>query len=153
MQTWSGNTFYANPSLAQWGYGPAGGAPSPYSYGGWLAATGLTNPGTAVNAIPPDKIVVRPNAFEPGRANIAVFNWSNAPTVNVDLSNVLPVGQAFTIVNVQDFYGAPVASGTYAGGTVSLPMTGILAPIAGGSGVRGPTTGPTFNAFVVSKAP
>jgi len=68
----------------------------------------------------------------------------------VDLSTVLSVGQAYTIVNAQNFYGAPVVSGVYAGGTVNLPMAGITsaAPLYG-QNIPGRITGPTFQVFVV----
>jgi hypothetical protein len=32
------------------------------------------------------KVFVRPNAYEPGRANIVVFNWDRPPTASVDVS-------------------------------------------------------------------
>jgi hypothetical protein len=74
-------------------------------------------------------VFVRPNQYEPGRAHIAVLNWDRVPKVNVDLSKVLKVGQSYRIFNVQNLWGAPVASGTYDGGDVALPaLLSWLAP-------------------------
>jgi hypothetical protein len=67
-------------------------------------------------------VVVRPNEYEPGRANVAVYNWEGKTTVDLDLSGVLKNGQLFEIRNVQDFYGSPVAKGTYKGEKVTVPL-------------------------------
>jgi hypothetical protein len=93
-------------------------------------------------------IYVRPNPYEAGRGNITVYNWNSASSVNVDISSVVPVGAAFEIRNATDFFNAPVLTGTYAGGTVSLPMTGLsmAAPV----GFLTPAApGPKFNVFVI----
>ena len=79
-----------------------------------------------------------------------IYNWTRQASVAVALSGVLPVGARYEIRNVQDFFGTPVASGTYGGGTVSIPMSGVTAvqPI-GGASTAPPRTGPDFDAFVV----
>jgi hypothetical protein len=96
-------------------------------------------------------VTVRPNAYEQGRANIVVYNWSNAGSVSVDLSDVLRSGQAYTIHNVCDLFGTPVASGTYGGGSVSLSMASRPAPtLIGRSAKRTPPScGGRFGVFVV----
>ena len=91
---------------------------------------------------------VRPNQYEPNRANITIFNWALQDSVAVDLSGVLTPGDEFEIRNVQDFFGAPVVSGTYDGGTVSIPMSGLSVAAPVGWPAPAPT-GPEFNAFVV----
>ncbi|HEY1252200.1 MAG TPA: right-handed parallel beta-helix repeat-containing protein [Thermoanaerobaculia bacterium] len=94
------------------------------------------------------KVFVRASPYEAGRANVTVFNWPNQSSVSVDLSSVLGVGTAFEIRNAHDFFGAPVLTGTYAGGSVSLPMTGLS--VASPIGWSAPSpTGPEFNVFVV----
>ncbi len=87
------------------------------------------------------------NPYESGRANVAVYNWGRADSVDVDLSSVLAYGAAYEVRDAQNFYGDPVASGVYRGGTVSLPMWGSpAAPVAFAAPRR---AGPEFNAFVV----
>ncbi|MEP6994320.1 MAG: S-layer homology domain-containing protein, partial [Acidobacteriota bacterium] len=96
-------------------------------------------------------IKIRPNQFESGRANITIYNWGNLPSVSVDLSGTLSVGDGYEIRNTQDFYGAPVVTGTYSGGSVSIPMTGlsVAAPVGWSAP---PPTGPEFGAFVLLPA-
>jgi PKD repeat protein len=94
------------------------------------------------------KVVVRPNRYEPGRANITVYNWGLAAAVSVDVSGILSVGQAFEVRNAQDWFGAPVLSGTYGGGSISLPMTGLTVATPVGW-TAPPLSGPEFNVFVV----
>jgi hypothetical protein len=94
------------------------------------------------------KAYVRPNRHEPGRANIVVYNWDALAFVGVDVSSVLKNGQAYEVRNAQDFFAAPVLSGTYDGRPLSLPMNGLsVARPIGGSAP--PPTGPDFNVFVL----
>jgi hypothetical protein len=99
-------------------------------------------------------VVVRPNQYEAGRANIIVYNWALQSSVSVDLSSVLHPGEGFVVRNVQDFYGPPVVTGTYSGGALSLPMAGITAAAPLGRSYSSPAvTGPTFQVFVVMRTP
>ena len=69
---------------------------------------------------------VRPNKYEQGRGHVVIFNWSGLSAVDVDLSSILMVGEAFEVRDAQNFFGPPIVTGTYAGGTVSIPMTSTL---------------------------
>jgi hypothetical protein len=95
-------------------------------------------------------VIVRPNVYEPGRANIVIYNWSKQPTVSVDASSVLSVGQSYEVRDAQNFFGAPVSSGTYNGGSISLPMTGltVAAPV-GNVPVVPEHTAPEFGTFIL----
>lgn len=98
----------------------------------------------------PNKVFVRPNAWETGRALITSYNWSKKATVAADVSGVLQVGDTYEVRNAQNFYGAPVATGTYAGETIPLPTGGL----ASAAPVGWPTpaaTGPEFNAYILLK--
>jgi hypothetical protein len=97
------------------------------------------------------KVVVLPNVYEPGRATIAVYNWDKSATHAVDLTGIVSPGAAYEIRNAQNFYGLPVVSGTYAGGSVTLPMTALTPATPVGFAVP-PPTGPGFNTFVVLTA-
>src|SRR5262249_31417642 len=95
------------------------------------------------------KVVLRPNVYEPGRANIAIYNWGLTPTVDVDLSSILAPGASYVLINAQDPFASPVLSGTYDGNPVSVPMTGLT--VATPIGVAAPApTGPQFNAFILT---
>ena len=93
---------------------------------------------------------VRPNAYEAGRANIAIYNWDMKDSVAVDLSGVLDPSTPYEIRDAQNFFGDPVAAGVYDGKPVSVPMTGLthVAPV--GDVTQMPKhTAPGFAAFVV----
>jgi hypothetical protein len=91
---------------------------------------------------------IRPNQFEAGRAHIAVYNWNLAASVSVDLSSVLAAGTSFEIRNAQNYFGTPVVSGVYTGGTVSIPLAGLPSAAPVGRSTPAPS-GPEFNAFVL----
>ena len=82
------------------------------------------------------KTFVRASAYEAGRANITVYNWANQSTVSVDVSSILSNGDGYEVRNVQDFFGAPVLTGTYNGGSLVLPMTGLSVATPYGTGAR-----------------
>ena len=99
-------------------------------------------------------MVVRPNQYERGRANVTIVNWSGSGSVSADLSQALTPGQRYEVRNAQDFYGTPVASGTYGGGSISFPMTAVAPPRpVGGALVTLQSTGTTFQSFIVVPLP
>jgi hypothetical protein len=97
-------------------------------------------------------VIVRPNKYEPGRANIVVYNWVNTPTVNVDVSGVLATGDHFEVRDAQNFYGPPVLAGSYTGGSLALPMTpnAMPVPISVPEGRSAPShTSSEFGVFIL----
>ena len=143
---WSTNTYQRDPLAAAWQYKGAD-----YGFSTWTLKTGLgltdvTVPVTPTNA----QVFVRPNAYEAGRATVVVYNWGRGSSVNVDLGNVLPAGSTYEVRNVQDLFGAPVASGTFSGASISIPMGGVSPPSPiGGAAHAPPRTGPDFDVFIV----
>jgi hypothetical protein len=124
----TGNTFYGNIH---------GLNPGSYPSNTYLSSRPSSN-----------KVFVRPNAYEAGRANITIFNWTNQSTVSVDISSVLTPGTGYEIRNASDFFGAPVLTGVYGGGSVTLPMNNLsVANPVGWSAP--PRMGPEFNVFVL----
>jgi hypothetical protein len=121
-------------------------------YGPVASSTQVAYPSNTYGTTPSGVFVgIRPNAYETGRANIAVFNWALSPTVQVNLSGAnLPVGTRFEVRDAQNFFAAPVVTGTYTGGPITLPMTGLTAaPPIGNAPIVPPHTAPQFGAFVV----
>ena len=95
-------------------------------------------------------VVVRPNRYEPGRAHIIVYNWEMLSEVSVSLSDVITAGTPFEVRNAQDFYGPPVVTGTYDGGTIVLPMENLteVTPLGETNDIP-EKTGIEFNTFVL----
>ncbi len=121
------------------------------SWSSWQAVSGVDAHSTYTPGAPAGVwTFVRPNKYEPGRAHVAVYNWDMKPAVDVDVSGVLKPGQAYEVRDAQNFYGAPVASGTYAGGTISIPTTSTAKAEAVGNVPSAPRhTGAAFGAFVI----
>jgi len=94
------------------------------------------------------KIVVRPNVYEAGRGHVYIFNWDLDASVDVDLSTILSVGADYEIRYALNYYGSAVASGTYGGGTVSIPVNSLT--MATPVGLSTPSSvAPKISAFVV----
>ena len=66
---------------------------------------------------------VQPNKYEPGRANIAIYNWSLAPRFRSNVTGAITPGTLYQILDAQNYLCAPVASGTYDGSPISIPTT------------------------------
>ncbi len=93
---------------------------------------------------------IRPNTYEPGRANIAIFNWARHGAVSVDIAAALAVGAQYEVRDAQNFFGPPVASGVYGGGSITIPMTGLTAaPVIGNAPIQPGHTSAEFGAFVL----
>lgn len=106
--TMSGNTFYGAME---------GVDPGAYPDNEYLATAPTAN-----------HVVVRPNAHQPGRAHVIVYNWEGLDTVNVDLSGVLQPGTVFELRHAANLAAAPVVTGTYDGTAITVPMTNL--PVA-----------------------
>jgi hypothetical protein len=97
-------------------------------------------------------VMVRANVYEPGRGMIVVYNWSAAPFAAVDLARIVPSGRSFRIVDAQNYFGPPVAVGTFSGAKVSVPMAAstIPPPVTPHPEFEPPThTGGEFGVFIV----
>lgn len=97
---------------------------------------------------------VRPNRYEPGRAHIAVFNWDQLATVDVNVAAAgLTAGDGFEVRDLQNVFGPPVLTGTYSGAPLRLPMdaTGYAAPV-GAVPLPATHTNRQFGAFLLRKS-
>jgi hypothetical protein len=144
---WSGNVYYRDPAALAWAQNAL-----EYSFNDWKLATGLGGSDSVISALPTTTVFLRPNQYEPGRAFIVVYNFGNDNPVNVDLSGIVSPGHHYDIRNVQALFDAPVDSGTYGGGPVAIPMTGVTPPrpIGRSSPRSAQRTGPNFDVFLVT---
>lgn len=145
--TWSGNTWYRDPTVAAWFHENVA-----RTWAAWQTASGKGATDT-VRATQPTgiKVFVRPNAYEPGRAFVTIYNWDKQSTVAVDLSSVLKPGDRYEIRHVYALNAAPLVSDTYTGGKVAIPMTAIAPQAPTGLAAPDAVTGPTFGVFLVTR--
>ena len=148
--TWGNNLHHRDPTAQAWLNNNQS-----YTLTGWEQVTGLGATDQAGVTQPTGvKTFVRPNAYEPGRGFVTIYNWDQLGSVAVDVSSVLAVGARYEVRNVQALLGGPVLSGTYGGGTLTLPMAAVPSPLPIGSGlVTPPSTGPAFQVFLITTIP
>jgi len=150
-------SFQFNKATNQWGGGVLAYDEAASSMGqGWRQWTGYDGSSSYSAGKPTGlRIFVRPNAWEQGRAHVAIFNWGQASTVSINLSSSgLLDGDPFEIRDVQSYFGAPVYTGTYSSGSpsVSVPvgsLSTVEPPI--GLGFTPAHTAPEFAVLVVKK--
>jgi hypothetical protein len=113
---------------------------------------------TYLAARPPNAVFVRPNEFEPGRANIAIYNWERRPVVEVNLAAAgLSDGQAVEIRDAMNFFDSPIVRVNFRRTKpyVVIPMDELSrAGIVGETDISRsyrplPHSAPEFAAFVV----
>jgi hypothetical protein len=140
---WDNNKYYGAGSFSLDG--------KDLAFADWRTATDLDSKSQLMAGPPTSNwVFVRPNRYEPGRANITIYNWDLAEFVPVEISKVLKTGRSFEVRNAQDFFAAPVISGIYRGGTITIPMTGLTAARPNAA-IRLPErTGLAFGAFVLT---
>jgi len=119
---------------------------------------GLDTASTATNSVfPPDQIYVIPNQDQAKRAHIAVYNFTHAGNVTVNLSGVLSSGDAYQLYSAQNYNAGAIRSGTFNGTSISIPMTNLTAAhILYGTNwglTDPPPTSPEFGAFVLIGSP
>jgi hypothetical protein len=138
---WDNNTYYTNTSTSASPFVfESRGKSTSYTFADWQRVTGFDRNGQLFRSDTSKpsglKVFIRPNLYETGRANIAIYNWDGLSTVDIDIGKTLSIGARYEVRNVYDYFGHPVASGIYDGKPIRLPMTGTR-------------TGPEFNAFVL----
>ena len=96
---------------------------------------------------------VRANYYEPGRANIIVYNWEKKPETEADVNSILRKGEKYVLLDAENYTGPPVLEGTYQGGTMRIPMADRETAKPVGL-EHGPVhTLPEFGAFVLLRRP
>ena len=147
---WNNNTYHKAQGRNVYALSGVG----VFGFSSWKTQTGFDLSSVETNANLPDTVVVRPNAYTPGRAHVIVYSPSRAASVSVNLSTAgLANGQSYTIRNAFNYGGEIVASGTYNASSpvINLPLSGNAALVAPpvGFGYTPPTTAPDFALFVV----
>jgi hypothetical protein len=63
-----------------------------------------------------------PNRYDPGRANLVVFNWAGKLAVEVAPEPFLKPGDSYRLLNPRDLFGPPVVAGTFDGKPIRVGM-------------------------------
>jgi hypothetical protein len=146
--SWTSNSYWRSATDGSAWYL----APNHYDLPGFKSALRNTTDQSLGTAPTATKVFVRPNKYERGRANVTVFNWSNAGSVAVDMTGILSVGDAYEVRNVRDWFGTPAVTGTYGGGTINIPIVAVPAPVPLGGFVSSPPPSTTqFQTYVVKR--
>lgn len=145
--SWDNNDYHRASGLTT-AYGIVG--TGNVSFTTWKANTGFDGASTDTGSAPGSaKVQLWANDDDARKATLTIVNWPDSATVSVDLSSFLSPGVSYSIIDTSNYFGSPVASGTYAGGTVSVPMNNTpCAPI----GLSAPPSlGPRFGCFEVRR--
>lgn len=145
-KSWSGNTHYRDPSASAWRYTSAS-----YTFSQWRSRTGAAYDQATNGSPTATRVFVRQNPYETDRAMVVVYNWSRLGSVTANLSGILKAGDRYVVRSVQNLHGSPVASGTYGGSVITIPITSVAAPAPIGWSRRGPATAPNFDVYIVTK--
>jgi hypothetical protein len=143
---WDRNTYFGTNQKAFRYNGSA------MSFEEWIKSTGFDTQSTFSPQLPQKNAVfVRKNQYEPGRANIIVYNWELRDEVNIDLSGILKPGQKYRVLDAQNYFGLPVRSGQYDGKPVTLPMnlTEVTPLVGEVKHIQNIHTAPEFAVFIV----
>lgn len=98
----------------------------------------------------PDAVYLRANTYDANRANLTIFNGSQAGTIEVDVSAIYANGTELSVHNVQDYF-TDIQALTVTAGTITVDMQAINRSVAAPVGWSAPaTTFPQFGAFVVT---
>ena len=93
---------------------------------------------------------VRPNRYEPGRANVAILNWDRLPEVALDLAAAgLSPAKASSYAMPSTSTARRSRKGTWTGAPIAVPMAPRQVAILGDQMATPPAAGPEFAAYVV----
>lgn len=147
---WDQNSYFG--ATARNVFGVSGSAL--YQFTGWRNATGYDAASSTTSSAIPDTVIVRPNSYQPGRANVIIYSFSGSGSATIDLSSTgLTNGQRYTIRNAQNYTGPAVATGTFsaASPTITVSLGGVAATVATpiGYSYTPATTCPQFCPMIV----
>lgn len=123
-------------------------------FAGWQTQFGDT--GSSIAAYPPpDRVRVIPNIYDAGRCHVAVYNYSQADSIMVDVSGVYQAGDVVRVRNAQDYHGDIQTVTVDANGRIAIDMRADVHSVAlpiGHDQPIDPMMQPTYGAYVVERA-
>jgi hypothetical protein len=113
--------------------------------------TNLTETGNYYGSAIGNQVFLRPNQYDPSRANLTIYNEAMANTVNVDVSSVF--GQTGTVEahNAQDYF-TDIQTLTITAGVITVNMRAANRTVATPVGWTAPATVfPAFGCLILVK--
>lgn len=146
--SWDFNTYRGVNPLSQFAFQSF----PPADFSTWQTQSGFDASGSYTNAAPTGVVVLQqPDRYTAGRSLLTVYNWDTLPSVTFNPQG-LNDGDAFEVIDVQNYFGPPVYTGTYnalsPATTIPTTSTAVAAP-TGWTAV--PHTSAVFNCFIVRK--
>jgi len=121
-----------------------------FTFAAWQRL-GFDAAGREVAGAPADAAVLIPNEYDANRALLAVYNFSEAAAVTVDVSAWADEGATVRVHNPLAFW-TDLTELTVTGGTIVVPMTGWTnPPPLGLEAALYPSTLPAFGVFVLTQ--
>lgn len=74
-----------------------------------------------------NRVLLRPNRYDPARAHLAIFNWQHKATVEVDTTGFLKTGESFRLLDPRAVFGPPLLTGRLSAPALAVPMSGEFA--------------------------
>lgn len=153
--SYGNNTYYGADQF--WIFSSCDTWPCPNGYqtvdwAQWQATDGLDSGSTFNSGSPGGTwVFLRPNLYEPGRANIVIYNWGLQPAISLNLASTgIQPGAPFQIRDAENWFGAPVVSGIYTSDPVTIPMSNLQVVQPVGTVPYPPShTAPQFGVFVL----
>lgn len=107
----------------------------------------------AVSSPTSNVTLIRQNEYEPDKSTVTIYNWEDLDTVNINASEVLDNGDTYKIIDAQNYFGDPVATGTFNGTSLGVPMTSTsVSVLIGDDAPNQPVhTGKEFGTFILVK--
>lgn len=104
-------------------------------------------------------VFINRNKYDDNRANIIVYNWSEADSVSIDFEGIFKPGDSYELHNVQDYFGDVTRGTVPRDGQLQISMNGRsrVKPIGYDEVTEWyheplkPNTYPIFGAFVIVK--
>lgn len=95
---------------------------------------------------------VRTNPYDFNRMHVVIYNWDRHDVINVDVTDAkVTPGMRYVVRDVHNLFGDAVASGTYEGGRLSIPVTQLKeAQILGHLSATLGHSAPEFSVFVLT---
>jgi len=113
------NIYYQNPaSTSYFEYN------SSSSFTSWTSAHTFDANSTYSNTIPTTNIInIYPNEYEDGRGHVAIFNFTGATNIDVDLSDICSIGDSVVVYDIERMFGDNALIKTvYSGADISFPL-------------------------------